>query len=56
MGPYFLLLKHFNLFRVDPVEEEAGLDVSHHGGPAYHTDDVDHDKIDTLKAKRDSNV
>lgn len=54
MGPYFLLLKHFNLFRVDPIEEEMGLDISHHGGPAYSHGGVDQDKIDTMKAKRDS--
>lgn len=35
MTPLFLLLKMLNLFRVDPEEEEAGLDVSHHGGSAY---------------------
>lgn len=35
MYPYFLMLKAFNMARVSPEVEAAGLDVSHHGGSAY---------------------
>jgi Amt family ammonium transporter len=35
MIPYFLLLNMFGLFRVDAIEEEVGLDISHHKGAAY---------------------
>ena len=35
MTPFFVLLKKLNMFRVDPLEEEVGLDISHHRGPAY---------------------
>jgi Amt family ammonium transporter len=35
MIPYFLLLNALGLFRVDALEEEVGLDVSHHKGAAY---------------------
>merc|ERR1712176_390655 len=35
MVPYFILLNALGLFRVDSVEEEVGLDISHHKGSAY---------------------
>jgi Amt family ammonium transporter len=36
MIPFFVVLRRLNLFRVDPEDEKAGLDISHHGGCAYH--------------------
>jgi len=35
MGPFFYVLSFFNMFRVDPIEEEVGLDIAHHKGAAY---------------------
>ena len=35
MTPYFLLLNAAGMFRVDAIEEEVGLDISHHKGAAY---------------------
>mmetsp|Transcript_7350 Transcript_7350/g.13495 ORF Transcript_7350/g.13495 Transcript_7350/m.13495 type:complete len:510 (+) Transcript_7350:227-1756(+) len=35
MLPYFLILNAIGLFRVDALEEEVGLDISHHKGAAY---------------------
>jgi len=35
MTPYFHLLNILGLFRVDALEEEVGLDISHHKGAAY---------------------
>jgi Amt family ammonium transporter len=35
MIPYFILLNMMGLFRVDALEEEVGLDISHHKGAAY---------------------
>lgn len=35
MTPFFIVLKTLNMFRVDPLEEEVGLDISHHRGAAY---------------------
>jgi Amt family ammonium transporter len=35
MTPYFLVLNTLGLFRVDALEEEVGLDISHHKGAAY---------------------
>jgi ammonia channel protein AmtB len=38
MGTYFYILKMFGLFRIDALEEEAGMDISRHKGPAYDMD------------------
>lgn len=35
MTPFFFMLRVMGLFRVDPLEEEVGLDISHHRGAAY---------------------
>jgi Amt family ammonium transporter len=35
MTPFFTILKYAGMFRVDPLEEEVGLDISHHRGAAY---------------------
>mmetsp|Transcript_8249 Transcript_8249/g.18487 ORF Transcript_8249/g.18487 Transcript_8249/m.18487 type:complete len:509 (+) Transcript_8249:189-1715(+) len=35
MVPYFHLLNILGMFRVDSLEEEVGLDISHHKGAAY---------------------
>lgn len=35
MVPYFHVLNILGLFRVDSLEEEVGLDISHHKGAAY---------------------
>jgi len=33
--PIFIVLNALHMFRVDPLEEEVGLDISHHRGAAY---------------------
>ena len=35
MTPFFYMLLVLGMFRVDPLEEEVGLDISHHRGEAY---------------------
>ena len=35
MVPFFLLLNMAGLFRINAIEEEVGLDISHHRGAAY---------------------
>lgn len=52
MIPFFVLLKCFGLFRVDPLEEEVGLDVSHHRGSAYYDDGPTDDAIQALNDSR----
>merc|ERR1712014_412947 len=67
MTPFFLLLNAAGMFRVDPLEEEVGLDISHHRGTAYDlepakTSDVEelmeirasrHGKVEVPKEKTD---
>jgi len=36
LGPFFYAMSVMGFLRVPPEEEEMGLDVSHHGGPAYN--------------------
>jgi Amt family ammonium transporter len=36
MTPFFYGLNAFGMFRVDPDEEDIGLDISHHRGAAYN--------------------
>jgi Amt family ammonium transporter len=38
MAPLFLILKALRRLRITPEEEQAGLDVSKHGGSAYNHD------------------
>lgn len=52
MTPYFTMLKVMGLFRVDPLEEEVGLDISHHKGSAYDLTAADNDAVDTYIEKR----
>jgi len=35
MTPFFVVLNVLGMFRVDPLEEEVGLDISHHRGAGY---------------------
>eukprot|EP00878_Enallax_costatus_P039427 GHUV01045131.1.p1 GENE.GHUV01045131.1~~GHUV01045131.1.p1 ORF type:complete len:161 (-),score=33.26 GHUV01045131.1:200-682(-) len=35
-GALFMALKFFKILRISPEEEQAGLDVSKHGGSAYN--------------------
>merc|ERR1711924_520886 len=38
VGAVFMGLKSANLLRISVEEEEAGIDISHHGGSSYTTD------------------
>ena len=40
MSVFFGILKVAGLFRVDPKDEEEGLDHSYHGGSAYGDSDA----------------
>lgn len=52
MIPYFLGLKHLNMFRVDPLEEEVGLDISHHKGAAYDMERAPEKQVEELIERR----
>jgi Amt family ammonium transporter len=38
MGTFFYILNMFGLFRINPLEEEVGMDISRHKGSAYDMD------------------
>lgn len=52
MTPYFVMLRVLGLFRVDALEEEVGMDISHHKGAAYDLRQADDDKVDEFIEKR----
>jgi len=52
MIPFFLVLNMLGLFRVDPLEEEVGLDISHHKGSAYDLSAPDKDQVEELLARQ----
>ncbi len=52
MTPFFLGLNAIGWFRVDPLEEKVGLDISHHKGAAYDLTGPDKEDVDILAEKR----
>jgi len=54
MIPFFVLLRCLGLFRVDPLEEEVGLDISHHRGAAYNLEGPEKGAVDELQMQRES--
>ena len=52
MTPFFIALKALGLFRVDSLEEEVGLDISHHGGAAYDLTGPKKEDVEELIAQR----
>lgn len=59
MTPFFLLLNAVGMFRVDPLEEEVGLDISHHRGTAYDLEPAkttDVEELMEIRASRHGKV
>jgi len=54
MTPFFYALKIAGMFRVDPLEEEVGLDISHHRGGAYDLSGPNKDDVEELMEVRAS--
>ncbi|KAG7354892.1 ammonium transporter [Nitzschia inconspicua] len=54
MGFWFGLLNYMGWFRVDPLEEAVGLDVSRHKGPAYEYTAPEDESVNQLMERRDS--
>jgi len=52
MIPFFYILNILGMFRVDALEEEVGLDISHHKGAAYDLTGPSKQDIDELNARR----
>jgi len=54
MIPFFHVLNAVGIFRVDPLEEEVGLDISHHRGAAYDLKPAKEDDVAELLEVRAS--
>jgi len=54
MTPFFLALNALGMFRVDPLEEEVGLDISHHRGAAYDLSSPKKEDVEELMEVRAS--
>jgi Amt family ammonium transporter len=54
MTPFFLMLSLAGMFRVDPLEEEVGLDISHHRGAAYDLTGPNKEDVEELMEVRAS--
>eukprot|EP00550_Attheya_septentrionalis_P005662 CAMPEP_0198280070 /NCGR_PEP_ID=MMETSP1449-20131203/229_1 /TAXON_ID=420275 /ORGANISM="Attheya septentrionalis, Strain CCMP2084" /LENGTH=503 /DNA_ID=CAMNT_0043975337 /DNA_START=29 /DNA_END=1540 /DNA_ORIENTATION=+ len=52
MVPFFFALNAVGMFRVDALEEEVGLDISHHKGAAYDLTGPSKEDVDELVARR----
>jgi Amt family ammonium transporter len=52
MLPFFFVLNSLGLFRINPLEEQVGMDISRHRGPAYMLEDTDKEAIDLLNQSR----
>jgi Amt family ammonium transporter len=54
MTPFFVVLNMLGMFRVDPLEEEVGLDISHHRGAAYDMSSPKKEDVEELMEVRAS--
>jgi Amt family ammonium transporter len=52
MIPFFSILNYLRLFRVDPLEELVGLDISHHRGAAYDLGGPNAEDVEKLNDSR----
>lgn len=52
MGLYFALLNYMGWLRIDPLEEEVGMDISRHKGAAYAIDSPSTDHVKKLSDSR----
>jgi len=56
MFPFFYLLKVVGWFRVNEVDEEIGMDLSHHGGSTYTFEKPDPEVIAKYEERRQSKI
>jgi Amt family ammonium transporter len=52
MGTYFYILNLLGWFRIDPLEEEVGMDISRHKGSAYDISSAPETAVDALNLSR----
>jgi Amt family ammonium transporter len=51
---YFWALNYFNMLRIDPLEEEVGMDISRHKGSAYDISGPEMQAVEDLSVRRAS--
>jgi Amt family ammonium transporter len=57
MYAYFWVLNFFNMLRIDPLEEEVGMDLSRHKGSAYDmSGEADMKHFEDLSQRRASSI
>ena len=54
MGVFFLLMKYMGCLRIDPLEEEVGMDISRHKGSAYEVEGPSNYHVEQLNLSRSS--
>jgi Ammonium Transporter Family len=54
MGGFFFIINFLGWFRIDPLEEEVGMDLSRHKGSAYDMGETNADAIRELNNSRHS--
>lgn len=54
MGIFFYTLNVFGMLRIDPLEEEVGMDISRHKGSAYDMQSAPEQAVDALNTSRSS--
>lgn len=52
MGIYFSILNYFGSLRIDPLEEEVGMDISRHKGSAYDMKSAETQAVKELENSR----
>merc|ERR1712086_1224931 len=50
--PFCLILKYLDLLRIDPLEEEVGMDMSRHKGSAYESGPASESSMKELNLSR----
>jgi Amt family ammonium transporter len=50
--PFCYVLKFLNWLRIDPIEEEVGMDISRHKGSAYQSEDTNEKAVSELNTSR----
>ena len=53
MGIYFYFLNFMGWLRIDPLEEEVGMDISRHKGSCYDMQGPNDEQVKQLQASRD---
>jgi Amt family ammonium transporter len=56
MGVYFAILNYYGWLRIDPLEEEVGMDISYHKGSAYNIEPATAEAVSALDLSRSFRV